>query len=66
MMKVECFGCGEDCSHAYATWRGDPYHFGCIPMRRARRGTESGEPKPIPPSDDAAPASVTTENKEPS
>lgn len=28
-MKVECAGCGDDCSHAYATWRGDPYHVMC-------------------------------------
>lgn len=39
-MKVQCTGCGEDCSHAYATWRGDPYHYGCIP---------APEKKPVPP-----------------
>ena len=33
IMKVQCAGCGEDCSHAYATWKGDPYHFGCIPVK---------------------------------
>lgn len=34
-MKVECTGCGEDCSHAYGTHDGYPYHFGCIPAKRA-------------------------------
>ena len=35
-----------------------------VPALNAPQDTESGEPKPVPPSDDAAPASVTTENKE--
>lgn len=47
-MRVECFGCGEDCSHAYATYLGDPYHFGCIPVRRNRRRESSGD-VPTPP-----------------
>jgi hypothetical protein len=36
-MKAYCTGCGQDCSHAYGTWMGDPYHFGCIPARPKRR-----------------------------
>lgn len=31
-MKTICTSCGHDCSHAYATWHGDPYHFGCMPL----------------------------------
>lgn len=38
-MKVECYGCGEDCSHAYGTYQGFPYHFGCLPVKRATRRT---------------------------
>lgn len=33
-MKVECTGCGRDCSQAYGTHQGYPYHFGCIPARQ--------------------------------
>jgi len=32
-MKVECYGCGEDCSHAYGTYNGYPCHFGCLPVK---------------------------------
>lgn len=35
-MKVECTGCGGDCSLSYVTWRGDPYHVMCIPPPRSR------------------------------
>jgi len=35
-LKCYCTGCGEDCSHAYGTWCGDPYHIGCIPERKRR------------------------------
>ena len=31
-MKAICFGCGDDCSHAYATHKGYPYHVGCLPV----------------------------------
>lgn len=34
MIKCECTACGEDCSNCYATFKGDPYHFGCLPARR--------------------------------
>jgi hypothetical protein len=48
-MKTYCTGCDEDCSHAYGTWMGDPYHFGCIPLRRKRdRRAETGD-VPTPP-----------------
>lgn len=43
MMKVECFGCGEDCSSGYGTWNGDPYHFMCIPSNKRRRVPETEE-----------------------
>lgn len=33
-MKTFCTACGKDCSHAYGTWYGKPYHFGCIPAKR--------------------------------
>jgi hypothetical protein len=39
-MKTECCGCGEDCSHAYGTYQGYPYHFGCLP-------TPNRKPKPV-------------------
>ncbi len=60
-MKTYCIGCGEDCSHAYGTWHGDPYHFGCIPMRHRQRESsgnvptppEGDEGLPIPASQDA-------------
>lgn len=42
-MKVHCTGCGGDCSHAYGTWMGDPYHFGCIPMPRRRKKLSAAE-----------------------
>jgi len=59
-MKAYCTGCGEDCSHAYGTYQGYPYHFGCIPMRRKRREgagdvptpPEGSEGLPIPASQD--------------
>lgn len=35
-MKVECYGCGGDCSNAYGTYRGYPYHFGCLPDAKGR------------------------------
>lgn len=35
-MKIECAECGADCSHAYGTHNGLPYHFGCIPAPRRR------------------------------
>ena len=33
-MRVECEGCGEECTNAYGTWNGYPYHITCIPMRK--------------------------------
>lgn len=33
-MEMTCTGCGRDCSNAYATWKGSPYHVGCIPAPR--------------------------------
>lgn len=36
-MRCECTGCGEDCSHAYGTFNGDPYHFSCLPAKQHRR-----------------------------
>ncbi len=46
-MKTTCTACGLDCSHAYGTHKGDPYHFGCLPAPLAhafdyRRGPSSG------------------------
>lgn len=44
MMKVECFECGEDCSSGYATYKGDPYHFCCLPMPPKRQPPKEEEP----------------------
>ena len=41
MVKMECEACGEDCSNAYMTFRGAPYHFSCIPMRNALRSRKT-------------------------
>ena len=35
MIKVTCYGCGKDCSNCYGTWKGYPYHIGCIPAKRS-------------------------------
>jgi hypothetical protein len=35
--RTYCYGCGEDCTHAYGTHNGYPYHFGCIPMKKKPR-----------------------------
>lgn len=40
-MKVQCVGCGEDCSHACGTWRGYPYHIACIPGPTKKRRDEA-------------------------
>lgn len=34
MLEVYCVRCGEDCSNAYGTHWGYPYHFGCLPLTR--------------------------------
>ena len=39
-MRCECTGCGEDCSHAYATHNGYPYHFGCLPEKPKRKSLD--------------------------
>lgn len=36
-MKVYCRGCGGDCSNAYGTWHGYPYHIMCIPGPTKKR-----------------------------
>ena len=41
--KVECQGCGQDCSNAYGTWHGYPYHIMCIPAKNGKART-SGVP----------------------
>lgn len=40
--KVRCTACGK---HAFphATWKGQPYHFGCVPEQATRRGLQSPE-----------------------
>jgi hypothetical protein len=38
-MITECFYCGFDCSHCYATWKGNTYHIGCLPAPRKIRRT---------------------------
>lgn len=35
--EIECYFCGEDCSHAYATWKGYPCHIMCLPVKRRVR-----------------------------
>src|SRR5262245_12784574 len=30
-LRVECKACGVDCSNGYVTYKGDPYHAGCLP-----------------------------------
>lgn len=47
-MRCECTGCGEDCSHAYGTYMGDPYHFGCIPAGRLRRDRKLSDAGDVP------------------
>jgi len=37
--KVECAGCGEDCSNAYCTHYGYPYHAMCLPVPKRTRLT---------------------------
>ena len=39
MIRAECAACGEDCSHAYATYNGEPYHFGCLPVKPKKQRT---------------------------
>lgn len=29
--RLECAGCGKDCTHGYVTYRGWPFHFDCLP-----------------------------------
>ena len=36
MLTVECTRCGEDCSNAYGTHYGYPYHFGCLPLSKEK------------------------------
>lgn len=48
-MRVECCECGEDCSHAYATHRGYPYHFGCLPLPKRNKSSAKDKPLPAPP-----------------
>lgn len=31
MTRFNCRGCGRDCSRAYGTYEGYPYHFACLP-----------------------------------
>ncbi|HWX30132.1 MAG TPA: hypothetical protein VNZ53_22180 [Steroidobacteraceae bacterium] len=44
-MKVQCYGCGQDCSNAYGTHNGYPYHFGCLPIpsKKKKTGNPYGE-----------------------
>jgi hypothetical protein len=54
MIKMECDACGKDCSNAYATYRGAPYHFSCIPMRnqlqaQRSKGVRLGDQQPANP-----------------
>ena len=43
-MKVECQGCGQDCSNAYGTWKGWPYHIMCIPVSNGKSRAKSDPP----------------------
>jgi len=47
-MKVECYGCGRDCSHSYGTYNGYPYHFGCLPEKRPKRKYRAIQIHPSP------------------
>lgn len=40
-LKAQCTACGGDCSQAYGTYRGAPYHFGCIPAKPSKGKTRS-------------------------
>ena len=34
---IECPRCGEDCSHAYGTYKGYPFHIGCLPVTKSEK-----------------------------
>lgn len=36
MIEIECARCGEDCSRAYGTYNGYPFHLACLPTREDR------------------------------
>ena len=36
MIRATCRACGRDCSRMYATFKGEPYHFGCLPVKTTR------------------------------
>lgn len=42
-MRAECTGCGRDCSNANATYNGDIYCFGCLPVRKRRNTDEPNQ-----------------------
>lgn len=48
-MKVTCTGCGEDCSNAYATWHGGPYHVMCIPAPQRMKPSPAHQKPDLPP-----------------
>ena len=41
--KTECYGCGGDCSQAYGTHQGYPYHFGCLPTPKRKDSRTQSE-----------------------
>ena len=47
MIQVECTRCGGDCSTAYGTYMGYPYHILCLPTKKA----EKDDPDELYPSD---------------
>lgn len=41
-MILPCTGCGQDCSRAYATWHGYPYHVSCLPTKASHMRNDAG------------------------
>lgn len=35
-IEAQCTACGEDCTRANATYHGDIYHVGCLPIPKWR------------------------------
>jgi hypothetical protein len=62
--RIDCARCGKDCTHGYVTFRGWPFHSGCLPdsnngrknaVRRAEHFVENDDGnsgyEPVGPSD---------------
>lgn len=45
-VRVDCHECGRECSHGFLTHRGQPYHFGCVPLPAEKRPREAPNSPP--------------------